>query len=108
MAIKGRKDLNDRWREPFENAVSLAQAQFPDEICVDSNILCGTPCLRGTRIPIEMVLEEVAHSGTIHAALKRWPHLDHGQIQAAIRFAAVVVDYPYQYDDDPPAEEMGT
>ena len=51
-------------------------------------IMMGKPVIKGTRITIEQILEELSASDSIEEILKAHLHLNKEQIQAALAFAA--------------------
>ena len=51
-------------------------------------VLGGKPCIRGTRISVEAVLELIASGGSIDAIVKAYPHLTKESVQEAILYAA--------------------
>lgn len=64
-------------------------------IAIDSKILRGKPCIKGTRISVELVLEKLA-AGMPHAVvLADHPRLTESDILAALSFA---VDYMKRED----------
>jgi len=60
-------------------------------IVVDPRIMGGKPVIRGTRIPVYLILELIASDWTIDRILKEYPHLTREDIQAAIMYAAKVL-----------------
>jgi uncharacterized protein (DUF433 family) len=57
-------------------------------IVSNPDILHGKPCIRGTRISIEFILELVASGATREDILRGYPHLTAAGIEEAIRYAA--------------------
>ena len=57
-------------------------------IVSDPAILGGKPCIRGTRISPEFLLELVASGATRQEILGAYPHLTLEGIQAAILYAS--------------------
>ena len=53
--------------------------------------MMGKPVIRGTRIPVELVLEKIAAGETYEQILEAHPRLTREAIQAAIAFAAEVL-----------------
>ncbi len=53
-------------------------------IVSNQGILGGKPCIRGTRISIQLILEWVAVGTTIQEILEKYPHLTYESIQEAI------------------------
>jgi uncharacterized protein (DUF433 family) len=51
-------------------------------------ILGGKPCIKGTRISVEFILELVASGGNIDDIVKAYPHLAKESVQEAILYAA--------------------
>lgn len=56
-------------------------------ISADPQILGGKPCLKGTRISVEMVLEWFASGATFEDILQRYPHIRLESLQEALRYA---------------------
>lgn len=57
----------------------------------DPNILVGKATIRGTRISVEMILEDLADGLTEDEILKGYPELNPEAIRAAVAYAAAVV-----------------
>ncbi len=52
----------------------------------------GVPCIRGTRMPVATVAGMLAGEMSPDEILSDFPQLTHGDIQEALRYAAVAVD----------------
>jgi uncharacterized protein (DUF433 family) len=59
-------------------------------ITVDPNICHGTACIRGTRIPVSVVLDNLAAGLPAEEILRSFPTLPALAIPAAIAYAAAV------------------
>jgi uncharacterized protein (DUF433 family) len=57
-------------------------------ITSDPEILGGKPCIKGTRISVEFVLELFASGATHQDVLNAYPHLTTEGITEALRYAA--------------------
>ncbi len=57
-------------------------------IDVHPNIAFGKPCIRGTRISVNFILELISLGWTIDTIREQYPQLTEKQIQTAIKFAA--------------------
>jgi uncharacterized protein (DUF433 family) len=57
-------------------------------ISVDPEICHGQACVRGTRIPVSVVLDNLAAGLSHEDILHSYPSLDHKSIQATIAYAA--------------------
>jgi uncharacterized protein (DUF433 family) len=68
-------------------------------IVSDPKILFGKPVIAGTRISVELILEELGAGASIEELLVDYPHLTCDDVLAAIRFAAQAlrneVVYPF-------------
>lgn len=59
-----------------------------DRIETNSNILAGKPVIRGTRIPVSLVLNLLAHGYSVSRVVEAYPQLTPEDVQAAMVFAA--------------------
>jgi uncharacterized protein (DUF433 family) len=50
--------------------------------------MMGKPVIRGTRITVEQILENLSESNSIDDVLQAHPHLTKEQVHAALSFAA--------------------
>lgn len=55
---------------------------------VDPAVLLGKPVIRGTRIPVELLLRKLAEGATIDDLLDAYPRLTRDDVQAALAYAA--------------------
>ena len=61
-------------------------------IVVDPNICSGKPTIRGTRIMVKNILGMVAGGYTLEKMLTSYPELTREMVEAALEYAAVVID----------------
>jgi uncharacterized protein (DUF433 family) len=59
-----------------------------DRIEINPNVMMGKPVIRGTRIPVELILRKISEGASEADLLEAYPKLRHEDIQAAIRYAA--------------------
>ena len=59
--------------------------QFPELIAARGDVMMGKPCLKGTRIPVYLILEKLAAGETILAA---YPQLRPEHVRASLEYAA--------------------
>mgnify|MGYP002396014747 CR=1 FL=1 len=57
-------------------------------ISSDPAILGGKPCIRGTRLSVEFILELLASGASRQEILDAYPHLVAEDIEEAVRYAA--------------------
>lgn len=59
-----------------------------DRITFDPKIMGGRACIRGMRIPVSVIVSQVAHGATADEILRGYPDLDRQDIQQALEYAA--------------------
>ena len=59
-----------------------------DRITFDPNIMGGRACIRGMRIPVSVIVGQIAHEATWEQVLEGYPDLERADIQQAIEYAA--------------------
>ena len=57
-------------------------------ISLTPGVMGGKPCIKGTRIPVDLLLDYLGSGDTIAGLLEGYPGLTEDDILAAIRFAA--------------------
>ena len=62
-----------------------------DRIEINPRVCGGQPVIRNTRIPVEVILDQLAEGESWDAMLKGFPELTRTDIQAAIHFARAAV-----------------
>jgi len=58
---------------------------------INPNITLGKPVIRGTRIPVELILRKLSEGATEANLLESYPHLSVEDIRSAVRYAADAV-----------------
>jgi len=59
-----------------------------EHITTDPDVLVGKPCIKGTRISVELILGWLANGWTFEMILESYPHITRDDILAALAFAA--------------------
>ena len=59
-----------------------------DRIEINPSIMQGKPVIRGTRVPVELLLRKLAEGAAIEDLLDAYPRLVAGDIRAALAYAA--------------------
>ena len=58
---------------------------------MDPGVMLGKPVIRGTRIPVELILRKLGEGATEEELLDGYPRLTPNDIRAAMAFAADVL-----------------
>jgi uncharacterized protein (DUF433 family) len=59
-----------------------------EHITVDPEVCHGKPCIKGTRVMVSVVLDNLAAGQTPEEITESYPSVGHEAIQAAIAYAA--------------------
>jgi uncharacterized protein (DUF433 family) len=63
-------------------------AVLAERIEVDPAVMLGKPVIRGTRIPVELIIRKLAEGATEADLLDGYPRLTREDVQAALAYAA--------------------
>ncbi|MCX5814609.1 MAG: DUF433 domain-containing protein [Proteobacteria bacterium] len=64
-----------------------------DRIEIDPKVCNGKPVIRGTRIPVSILLEQIAEGKLWDVLLKDYPELKREDIQAALLYATASLNH---------------
>ena len=64
-----------------------------DRIELDPKVCNGRPVIKGTRIPVSVILEEIAEGESWDTLLAGYPELEKEDIQAALIYARASLDH---------------
>jgi uncharacterized protein (DUF433 family) len=59
-----------------------------DRITFDPDIMGGRACIRGMRIPVSVIVRQIAHGATVEEIVEGYPDLEHDDVKQAIEYAA--------------------
>lgn len=62
-----------------------------DRIEINPEIMLGKPVIRGTRIPVELLLRKLSEGATTDNLLDAYPRLVADDIKAALQYAAETI-----------------
>jgi uncharacterized protein (DUF433 family) len=62
--------------------------EIGDRIVINPAVMLGKPVVRGSRVPVELILRRISDGETEDDLLATWPHLTRLDIRAAVAFAA--------------------
>jgi len=73
-----------------------------DRIEINPKVMLGKPVIRGTRIPVELILRKLSEGAAEADLLDAYPRLSRRDIQAAIGYAADTVAHEETLILEPP------
>ena len=69
----------------------MVNEQLEQRISIDPKIMVGKPVIRGTRIPVELIVRMLAQGIPENDILEEYPRLELEDIRAALTYAAQVL-----------------
>ncbi|MFO0898259.1 MAG: DUF433 domain-containing protein [Pirellulales bacterium] len=66
----------------------MASLQMFDRITFDPQILGGRAAIRGMRIPVSVIVGQIAHGADWNEVLAEYPDLERADIKQALEYAA--------------------
>lgn len=80
---------------------------FLNRIEINPKVMLGKPVIRGTRIPVELILRKLGEGATEKDLLDAYPKLTREDVQAAMRYAADTLAHEETVDLNPPKRSAG-
>jgi uncharacterized protein (DUF433 family) len=71
----------------------MSDKDLLERITVDPKVMVGKPVIRGTRIPVVLILKMLGQGIPAEEILREYPRLEKADIEAAIAYAARVVEH---------------
>jgi uncharacterized protein (DUF433 family) len=68
------------------------QQDYLDRIILDPKILAGKPVIKGTRVPVELVLKRLSQDLDMKTIFEAYPHLTQADIKACLAYAEAMVE----------------
>ncbi len=60
---------------------------------INPRVCGGKPVIRGTRIPLTVVLDQLAETGSVNWLLEKYPELSAAQISGALRYCHAAIEH---------------
>lgn len=91
---------NEKFARPTRGSFDVAECEsvrearcrtdmtLTDRIEINPRVMLGKPVVRGTRIPVELLLRKLSEGASESELVDAYPRLTREDIQAAIRYAA--------------------
>jgi len=67
--------------------------KFPSRIEINPRVLGGKPVIKGTRIPVYIILQMLRDGATFDEILKGYPRIEKDDIKAVLEYALYLVTY---------------
>ncbi len=64
---------------------------YKDKIAVNPNVMLGKPCIKGTRITVELIIKKLSEGASIDDIIEGYPKLTVEDIRAALAYSADVI-----------------
>ncbi len=71
----------------------MRDTEIFERISSDPAICHGKPCIKGTRIPIYLIVSLIAQGETPESIIHDYPSLTHDDIKVAVKYAAKLCEY---------------
>jgi uncharacterized protein (DUF433 family) len=68
----------------------MPRINWKDFVVIDPEIHHGEPCIKGTRVPVAIIVGSIADGMTIDEVIKEYPQLACESVRAALSYAADV------------------
>jgi len=73
----------------------MTDHELRERIEIDPKVMVGKPCIRGTRIPVRMIVNLLAHGATFDEIFEEYPRLTGDDIRACLLYAVDALDECY-------------
>lgn len=64
-----------------------------EHVEIDPRVCGGKPVIRGTRIPLTVIVDQLADVGSVSGLLKKYPELSADQVAGALRYCHSVIEH---------------
>jgi uncharacterized protein (DUF433 family) len=79
-------------RDERKAILNMIQINYHDHIVRKSGLLGGKPVIKGTRVPVELVLQYLANDPDINNLFAAFPHLTIEDVKACLLYARELVE----------------
>ena len=81
----------DRAKADLQIEDRTMETSVLDRIEINPDVMLGKPVIRGTRIPVELILRKLGEGATEDDLLDAYPRLTKADIRAALSYAAETI-----------------
>ena len=65
--------------------------EWPEQISLNPEVLCGKPVVKGTRISVELILDLIGSGWTENEIIEEYPRITSEDIRACVQYAKRLV-----------------
>jgi uncharacterized protein (DUF433 family) len=76
-----------------QRSFEMQHSEIFERISSDPDICHGKPCIRGTRIPVYLLVSLVAEGEDPETIISDYPSVTQDDIKAAVKYAAKLCEY---------------
>src|SRR5438270_5681259 len=87
------------------STMASKQQTYQDRIVSIPGVVGGKPVVKGTRIPVEIVLQHLASDLSLETLFADYPHLTKEDVQACLVYAESLVEDEEMYPLEPQQHE---
>lgn len=69
----------------------MSRISWQEYITIDKDIHHGEPCIKGTRVPVTIIVGSIADGMSVDEILEEYPQLQRESVHAALAYAADAV-----------------
>ena len=77
--------------EVFRTCSLIIMLEQFDQLIINPNVLGGKPCIKDTRISVDIILEWIASGASISGIIQQFPHLSEEGLRQALKYAAHII-----------------
>jgi uncharacterized protein (DUF433 family) len=81
-----------RYEREWRLTMAQTVGQYGDRIVKDPAILTGKPVVRGTRIPVDLVLAKLSRNPDLNDLFEDYPRLTVEDVKACLEYALTLVE----------------
>ncbi len=71
----------------------MRERDLQERITINPNVMVGKPVIRGTRIPVGLILKMLGQGMVPAEVLREYPRLERADIEAAMMYAARMIEH---------------
>ena len=70
----------------------MKKQRLMKRIEINAEVMLGKPVIKGTRLPVSIIVEKIAYGSTSQEILHQYPFLEEEDINAALLYAAKIMN----------------